>query len=374
LNQARFALRDVGRNLAAVILFIAMLAFTAAFLDEYINDALLFQDVLTQINRVQEHRIVNFAVIHPQQLLIKAEMEDLLAEVLQDEAGYSAVIKLQNQAPRLAELGLTCYYGFGQLSQLYGLDPAGLRDPQVPFTVLIGANVRGLGVGDTVTLGDKFSKNIEVPVAGRLPRYASFLEGGTHINYLDESILVLTDYPSWQSFHLRDTGILLQSICFVDRSEEEVHAFVAGVEEYSSFKIRPKDFNQEIGETAALFRDSAVTNIILHSLTFILVAAALISNLLMLMERNLREYAIHRLYGATLGDLAKRILFYLSFIVLPAFAIGYWQMRKNHPFQQVTPYTLRVIGALAVLTVVIAAVYPLLKLKKQDISVDLRRE
>ena len=88
---------------------------------------------------------------------------------MQDEAGYCAVIELQNQAPRLAELGLTCYYGFGQFSQLYGLDPAGLRDPQAPFTVLIGANVRGLGLGDTVTLGDKFSKNIEVPVAGRLP-------------------------------------------------------------------------------------------------------------------------------------------------------------------------------------------------------------
>ncbi len=375
MNQLRFAFKDIIRNLAAVILFMGMLAFAATFLTVYVNEVMLYQDVLTKVERVQECEIVDFDVIHPAELLIKPGMSDLLERTLDAEGNdYYVVIEQIGLSSQLSELGIPLYYGFGQFSEVYNLDPKRLQDSDAPFTVFIGSQIRNLAVGDVITLGDKFSKTIDVPVAGRLPHNASFLRSyGNFIEYLDNSILVLTSFSAWQSYHLTDTGALLQNIHFIGWQEKDILAFAHGIEEASTYKVRPKNFSEQIREKAVIFRDSAAQSFSIYSLVFVLVSAAAVSNLLMLMERNLREYAIHRLYGATLGDLYLRTLIYIAIIALPPFALGYWRLLRD-PYFPVPPKSKLMILGLAILTIGIAAVYPMVKLKKQDINADLRRE
>lgn len=376
MRQARFAIIDVTRNLTAVLLFIGMLTFAVYYLVIYVNEIMLYRDVLTQINRIQDHEIVDFDVIHPSELLIKPEVSRLLDRTLNAEnTHFYTVIEQLNLSPQLNELGIPLFYGFGQFSQVYNLDPKGLVDSDTPFTVLIGTKVRNLNIGDIITIGDQFSKTTNVPVAGYLPRNACFItrKGGTFIEYLDQCIVILTSFAHWQEYHVNDAGSLLQNIYFINAPEDHVLAFAEAVAEGSTFQIRPNNFNEYIREKAKSFKDEAMRLFVLNSITFALVGVAMISNLLMLLGRNLREYAIHRVYGATHWDLYLRTLIYISLIVLPSFAVGYWCLLTT-PHTLVPTQSKLAILIMAVLAIGLAAVYPLIKLKKQDIAADLRRE
>lgn len=376
MKQARFAVRDIMRNLTAVLLFIGMLTFAVYYLVIYVNEVMLYWDVLTKIERIQDYNIVDFNVIHPPELLIKPEVTRLLDRTLSAESTQSyAVIEQLNLSSQLDELGIPVFYGFGQFSQVFNLEPKGLVDSDTPFTVIIGTKVRTLDIGDVVTIGDQFSKTIDVPVAGRLPRNACFLrrKGSTFIEYLDNSIVVLTSLAHWQEYHVNDAGSLLQDIHFINAPEDDVLAFVKAVEEGSTFQIRPNNFNEYVREKALSFRDGAMSQFVFNFITFTVVGVAMISNFLMLLDRNLREYAIHRVYGATHWDLYLRTLIYISLIILPSFAVGYWRLLTT-PYTLVPTQSRLVILIMAVVAIGLAGIYPLIKLRKQDVAADLRRE
>jgi len=376
LKQVRFVVIDIMRNFPAVVFFIGVLTFAVYYLVIYVNETMLYRDIVTQIDRIQGYEIVDFNVIHPPELLIESEVTHLLDSTLSAENTQSyAVIEQLNLSPQLNELDIPLFYGFGQFSQVFNLDPKGLADSDAPFTVLIGTKVRALDIGDVITIGDQFSNTIDVPVAGRVPRNACFVkrDWDTFIEYLDHSIVVLTSFAHWREHHLMDIGSLLQNIHFINAPEDDVFAFAEAVAAGSTFQLRPNNFNKYIREKAIAFRDSAMRQFVLNSITFAVVGVAMVSNLLMLLDRNLREYAIHRVYGATHWDLYLRTLIYIFLIVLPSFAVGYLRLLTT-PHTLVPTQSKLAILIMAVLAIGLAAVYPLIKLKKQEIATDLRRE
>lgn len=258
----------------------------------------------------------------------------------------------------------------GNFTELYPL--GGIRN-QGETSVLIGSNVKGINIGDSFTFGGDIKETVKV--TGRLKK-DSFYYHTTFKEPLDNSVVILTSYKNlgklFGSFFDEE---LIQNTVFADPGKGDLNEFVGSINKSKIINIIPHT-------AAALYYENYKSQILSSIFFFAFFIIALIfnligvvSNIMNIVERNLKAYAVHYIYGATVNEIAARIIVYIIFILLPPLAVSFSfvNMTGTFSYYGVREPWLYLLLLLAVLTGTVS-VYPLKKLRATDLTTLIRRD
>lgn len=184
---------------------------------------------------------------------------------------------------------------------------------------LVGSKVTAYQVGDQVrTAGASYK------VVGRLPAGANCLDPWAGTKILDQVTILLLPVGEIVSSPGSDHAFeeLAGRVVLVDPSNQKIEQYVEAVRMAGGMIVVPERLsNRTAGVYASHVRDA-----IAYSLLFIFGIAFIVfgigSSLAAMTRRNLKNYAIMRLSGARLMDIALRLQWYLLFVfVFPALFI-----------------------------------------------------
>jgi len=368
--QFRFAMNDIKRNVKIVLIVIGFLLITGYFFMLMTTTLLLNLDFVNEVQRIRDENITFFRIYYPSEGSggITSETQRWLAQALDNNRAYSFV-----QSPELSRrLGADVIFAFGIFDEVFDIELEGTKTSSSPFKILFGNKVNGLGEGDLIELDSHINTSIKAEVIGRLPRGASYLTPhSSRVNKLNNSIVVLAEYETWSSVYWPDSQILA-NMCFVNTPTGYITSFVEGIVDSSSLRIIPASFYDYVLEKNIHQIEDTVLFLLFFLSIIFLIGVGIVANLLLLIDRNLREYAIHRLYGATLTDLYLRTVIYVSTLILPPFAIVYSRLNSLFPFM--TSHVDIGFVCVVISIIGIVVIIPFKKLRNQNVALCLRRD
>jgi len=228
-------------------------------------------------------------------------------------------------------------------------------------------------VGDMILIGET-----KYPVLGRLDPKSTFFRNST-LSYLDDNILVLMPYQTFYTLYMEsDTSrdafknMTIQShLCLLDVSEDDILKITKIMNASRDIKVIPIDFNDYITDQYKNQLSNIQFYILIVLGATMFVAIGIINNLWLLIDRNIKAYAVHLVYGSTMNVVYLRIFYYVLAILLPSLLIGIRFMIMTELIASISfLWQLLIITSVTGLLTVI----PIYKLKKQNMLYYLRRD
>lgn len=368
--QLRFAARDISKNAKMALAFAWFLLISGYFFMLVLTTLLSNFEYINKVLDFRNENITFFKTYYPAKgaSTISQDAQNLLAQELNSGCAYSFCPN-----PGLSrQLEADVIFCFGAFTQMFGLAGEEANNTRVPFGILIGQGVSGLDLGRLISLKGDNGSTFNAEIIGYLPPNAAYFAAqGSCTEKLDNSILIQADFHDWSHIFWFDSQVLA-NLCFVGAPVSHINSFVEQIGQCSSLKIVPADlYSYVIEKNKHQFEDGFLFLLFFLN-TLVLVGVGMVANLLLLIERNFREYAVHRLYGATLSDLYLRTIFYVSIIVIPVFTLLGFAISMLFP--AMAKKVLCEVLFIGILLIGLAVVYPLRKIKKQSIAFHLRRD
>lgn len=309
------------------------------------------------MKNIEKYNLVYFQVpFNDRGFTYSGEIDEMLTELLDlKHAAYSIAdsVTLENESKQKVVVGMGAAF-----AEVFGLAPYIKNNEFSHPIALLGADVKHIKVGESIPFGTV--KKVNVKVAGRLPPHANYMNR-TAVAGLDRSVLILTSKEQMIEFygyyHLKEW---VRNVVLLNPSPSTLIDYVS-VFGKSNFGLTPIQFN-----TAAFKHYDNIYTFTVRAFLFYLIAILfllinLVVNVLQLVWRNMREYAIHLLYGARYSQIYIRTILYLfMMITLPLFFSFYqiWSIGMGEwiPF-------FWVITAIVGVVLFIAAI-PIMQIKK----------
>lgn len=201
--------------------------------------------------------------------------------------------------------------GIGNFNQIFDL---GLNIGDNELCVVLGKNLKEIKIGETIEVG--MSKKIECKVSNRLSDTHKYLIG-TNVKSLDDSLLILMSKGDYQKLF---SNYYLDEFFFnLGVSQAPNHEIITYLEEMENagFHLLPVSINSLLDK----YKNSVIKNdiifLVFYLVTQFFIICSIIANIVLLQQKNSKEYAIHLLYGAKLRQIYARIICYTSIIVVP---------------------------------------------------------
>lgn len=190
-------------------------------------------------------------------------------------------------------------------------------------TVVIGANVQALEVGDTFSLGVS-----NFTVGERAAQGTAFLDSWGGAVSMDDLVLVIVPLPSVVELAGSPgaTDELVGRVVLVQPSDTVVSQLLAATGPEKGMTLSPRNVADRLnGPLGGNLRDSIVYTV-LFALVLGVIAIACSSTLNGITRRNLRMYAVLQLAGARQVDIAQRLAWFVTIVFLApvaaVFALG----------------------------------------------------
>ena len=368
-RQVRFTLRDLRRNWATALMFSATLLFCAFYLLSAVSS---FADNARQkrlMDRVKTYDATCFQIYYQNDMVISTnslgrDLDQYLAVLFssQGKAFSSVDIVLPGHENIPAQIV------FGDFAEVFDLPSLPLESNDGLY-VAIGSDVQDIRPGDTLRIGDNGGKKVSVD--SHLPTDAAYL--GYRYESLRNHIIVFANYEKWKSLFsvIAHYDNLIHNTVLLSSDDGTISEFMHAVEGSGSYVVVPTSWNERLADSYRSIAQSSVLLTVLLGSTVLFIALGITANLLMMMERRLREYNIHRLYGAALYGIYVRTILYVTIIVLCPLLGALYYISKSPFFDH------RLISAAAVAAVILIlciCVEPILKMKRNDLTTFLRRD
>lgn len=367
-KQLRFAAKDIRRNIVTVVLFICELIFAVYFVMLSVGQLVMNFQQLRLMRKLQDYDITSFRIYYAgESMRIDADGRRLLNDILNGATqAYSFISTQYESLP-----GVDVVIGFGRFGEIFDL--AGQIESNAGFKVLVGSNVRGLRIGDEIRIGDM--KRLALSVDGRLPEHSSFLSHyyNAGIISLDDCVVILTTLEQWSEnclFIHYDN--ILGNTCMLNPTSADVDAFIQVVANSSDYSVLPCGFNDQLAKLYDYTCQAYGTMFAFFIAAIVFISIGIVAASLSMIEKNLREYGIHQLYGATPLDLCVRTILYIAVIIVMAFTFSVAYM--NESLMPVTCDILYAILAMACSMIFFVSIYPVRVLKSSDAASILRKE
>lgn len=362
----RFAFRDIRKEPLLFAFFAFQMIVATFFLSIYMDRVISLARDIDQVSRFSQHDLTFFSphLGTVSQRRITERAAELLREIFDlKRAGYSVIETITPEGyPDVKVVA-----GVGAWEEIFLQDISPPRNQDI--AVFVGSRVKSIEVGDGVKFGK--TRTVELNVSGRLPEGSVYFQGGSPLS-LDHALLFLVDfqcltetyYPAWYFWD----EIIFNTV-LVNPSGEELLEFITGIREETGLILNP--FDQDYyHNNYRRFLSGARLSIIFFSVTTVFIFFGLLSNILLLLESNMREYAIHLLHGAGMPQLYSRIAIYVFLLVsIPLLAARVLNALLPSPLVPLP----RLVPLIVFMALLLACI-PMVQLKKSDLIFYLRSD
>lgn len=366
MRALRLAGKDLRHNALTIPLFMAQFAVCLYFLFSMALYLGFASDAAAGASRLAAYEPVGLQARGSQVSINSNEAtKKYLTNTLTFNGNAYAVI------PSMLEVGdevLPLYVGIGRFAQVFDLLPSGESAAKEP-KLLIGSKIKGLEIGTRLSLGQIESNALMI--AGRLKAGASFYEGLGKVT-LDQSTVLLCDFAQFSEFLPWDAATMpITQVYLLQPSQEELNDLIRITQSGTGTELRPYNLGSALRDSAQSTRHWVAYYLSFYLCLLLMISLGMVSNLYQLIDSNMREYAIHRLLGASMSDLGLRTFVYVAILVLPPFLFFPLYLSRV-VFPGMVRLDWIVIFSLAALLVFFAL--PMLRLRQQDASTFLRKD
>lgn len=319
--QLCFAFKDISKKLVSVILFILQLIISILYFCVAVEELTFSYNGIREVKNIEKYNITYFQPSLGQSGSSYSGAVDNMLEQLwdRDEVGYSIIesMKLDSNPNDKVVVGIGKAFG-----KVFGLTSYLDEHSDTDTFVFIGANVSHIKVGDFISFGTV--KHEKYEVIGRLPSKTNYMIR-TSIRDLDQSIVILTSKERMKELHgyyyldeLIGNSVLINP----DKSTLINYISVLG---NNGIELSPINFNAQAFHHYNNIFTQALLLFVFYLITSIFVFINIVVNVLQLVKRNMREYSIHLLYGASNKHIYLRIILYILMIItIPIYAVFYF--------------------------------------------------
>lgn len=358
-----YVCKDLRTNIPMIVFFIGQLLIVNFYFYFCIAEIISNYDYGNQIKKLRDHNIVEFDVFYgAQPVSITPDIDILLTDVLDHNGkGYSVLDHIHFDEYEQVQTVI----GLGAFGRIFGLTPEKntIDDP----ILLIGSNVKNLNVGDKIPVGIVTQEDLVI--TSRLPEGSSYLKGQRSIN-LDNSIVLLINYENFKFYYdYYYIEPIISNIGLANPSNEELYNFISIISKSEYFTLSPKIFNEYSAEVFNINKSNNFFFFVFFLVTILFIFLGIISNISIMIDQKLKEYAINRLYGASLFHLYCRTVLYLIFIVAPPFILSYLIINM---IEDLIPLSLFLF--ILLISVLLLSILPIRQIKKNDMLHFLRRD
>lgn len=362
MYQIYLSARDIIKKWKECILFMIVLSVSFWCLIPICTSLHATTSNIAEYDRLSSYDITYFSAYYRTgKSIASAISNEQIQELLYDyiDARKKAFFVINANDDRYEDISV--YFGVGNVGETFGFYE--VSDYENDVVALIGADVKGYEIGDVVKVAGK-----NLAIAARLDESASCLDYQTYTP-LNESIIVLTSYSNFNK--LSDArfyyAIIPDVLKLNNATEDEIDHFVSTINARGTIALIPRRM-KELRETMI---GEYLTSEILLQIVIICVLAfvgiGIMSVLHSLIDMNLKEYAVQRLYGATFSNIELRILLFALALLLPP-------MIAVFAFTRDTSLPIWYIAILQAAMIAIVTIAPLIRLRRQDMVYFLRRD
>lgn len=358
--------KDINENIVSILYFVIQLCLCSIFLIVCGVQLMLALTYGNHIKQMRDYNIVNFNMYYGQRGISNYDDLDnmLINELDIKDSSYAYVDSITlSKYPNYKVM-----IGLGQFTEIYGITYH--LDDKIKNTddilVLIGSEVEELDIGDIIEIG---VKKTTLQVNGLLDKNASYLRGINPIS-LKNSILIITQYSTMESWYPNYyTSDTVTSMGLIEPNKKDLEEIMSVIMDSDSLNISPKYFNTTSAKEFNNLINNTYFFLVLFLCVLLFTSIGIISSLLLMIEKNMKAYAIHRLYGATLIILYLRVILYVVFILVLPFLLCMFLLNIYGGVYDISPFWLvitfsSIIGLLSML--------PIYYLKKKDMTYFLR--
>lgn len=373
ITQFLYALKDIKKNIWLIIVFMIQLTVTFLFICLLMNYLLEDKKSEEKFENIYKDNFVSFRMYRNSYvpLTLSSEFNNILSKTLDGNIhGYSTISTALSSGEGINKNSTKILIGLGGFGEIFKLIPRDETTISFKPLVLIGSKVNEYKVGDSLNIGT-FSSN-SFKITGELPNGSSYVDS-SGIHYLNDSIVILATWDVWSGYNKLDyIEQIIENIKLIDVNEKDVEEFSQRIsKENGKYEILPRDINV-INENKKDTREGQRIFLIFFIGITVMISVGIISSLLQLIDNNIKEYSIHRLYGAEIKDIYIRIVIYsIIIILLPLIFTAI--ILRNFPFEMVSFIPKIFISIFTAMSIVVT-VYPMLKVKDNDMTIFLRSD
>lgn len=370
-KQLFFAFKDIKRNKKMVTFFIFQMTLSMFFIFICIFQLIDIKKFKMLAERVDKFEPTYFKSYYNEEILtIDTNMIELLEDLInKNPRAYTFFSSGSREYPNLG-----VYIVFGKFIDVFDLKPQEV-DEITGTQAFIGCNVSNLKVEDYINVLFEFDKQEMVKITGRMSNGASYLPTSSYMYNLDNSVIVFTnkkiDLINFTSFTFER---LISNVCILGYDEKDVENFVKEVSKTKGLYMLPQNFSEILNSKYSRIIESNIFFLILFVFIFLFTFIGIITNVMNLLNRNLREYAINVLFGSRMGQIYLRIIIYISFLIITPFLITLFFMK----FMQIVAYMSTIyyfiLFSIAIVSILLISLFPILRLSKIDLNLSLRRD
>ncbi len=308
-TQLKLALKDIRKNkvrIVALFLQVLLIAFLFAILIEHsaMND-----DLEKASDNISDYEIISFrSVWYSSYVKFDENINSFFKELFDSEdSAYSFIENARLQG--FPDLNLVI--GIGQFAKMFGIDEYKMDLDSKDNYIFIGAELNDLEIGEEVKFGSY--KTHVGRVDGRLNKGAFYSRQTNYIN-LDNSVVILMSFEDFaKKFMAHDFFILLNNLYLIAPNVEEIDNIVRVANSIGKITLIPNSTSLQ-NEFDEVYKSGFIsimffTQFMISAIIFSVVG--LFSSLHIMINRNIGEYIIHKIYGATQKDLNFRMGFFL---------------------------------------------------------------
>lgn len=201
--------------------------------------------------------------------------------------------------------------GVGNFNKVFEIEPGDLDVYTMP-QVILGRNIRELGIGDSIGVGK--IKKVECKVISILPSEKKCLVG-SDLQSLNNSVIILMskdEYDELFGEYYLDEFIF--NLGFTKASKSEIISYINGMGD-SGIKLYPVIMNNLLMKYKQSYIKNDIAFFMFYVVTMFFILCSVFVNVVELQQKNKREYSIHLLYGANRKQIYFRIISYIIIVV-----------------------------------------------------------
>ncbi len=366
-NLFKFVIRDIKKNFISVSFFMVQIVIIGFYLFISIDSTLFSYNIASAAKKIEDKNITYFnKYTFAQDYEFTQKNIKFLRSVFNNKQAYTyindSVIKGDTVYPVLIILG--------NFNEVYNVTTDYIGNEET--VAYVGKNSTAFSVNDQIPvkdLGMNFINQDSILVKGILNKKASYFNG-TYLETLDDQIIIFTT-PKALFGNRVGSATAIWNICFTDISYQDLVEVIDNLNSFKKFEYQPKSLNESLKEIKVNSTYSISFFFYFFSCTIVFSILGFFTSIINMINKNMREYSICRLYGASNMDIYLRIFTYLFLIVFVPVTTSFIFFRNIF---RVTYIPVFVIPLLIFVLIIIIFIIPAKKIRDTEISYCLRSD
>lgn len=369
-NAFLLALKDIKKNLIFILILYLQIIISIVVIAMSLFELPQILSLRNHISILEQNNVVTFKSYYKASQRI-ADMPQSVRNILVDEFDNKKIAFSTTEAYSFDQYpDKPVLIAVGNFSKLY---PIGVKVPVSEPQAYIGSNIKDIPIGDALKFGG--NTTVSVKVVGRLLPNSSYCYR-TFEKSLNDSIVIVTPYQVLPKlFGTFFDEELIQNANFINPSKEEITKYVQTINTSKIINVLPYSASKLYGENYKTELFNQFFFLIFFVIAFVFNLIGVIANLMNTINKNLKAFAVHYMYGSTRENILERIVFYILLVLMPPIFIAFCFLDFARLFKNLGINVPQLYFVFFVfVSAAIVSIYPIKKLHTTDLPSLIRRD